>query len=318
MAEPYENLFHGAARIGGLCGRLGLPWQAVAPFVGTFSEELEGYLELSIGTLGPALGVMTRGDGKHFVHRFCGFMEDRKVSEPELRRFLARAAFFQHRGLYTKLDVGPDGIVEYSYYFRMRPDLDVVRGWLSDRGTADLGVVDAVAKALDKRRAAFLATSLDARGHPTERVYFTATEGEGHWPGLVEAAMAARVPRESWAVLAGFRNELDRGSKFLALSFDGSVPIAGAQVYFTDVDDALVRLVLARAGTEPDELGRLGTFARALERTRWDYAGFRLVGEGVSGKVYGLSEGVQGPAGRTVLDRWFPKPSTTPSDTDES
>ena len=273
MEPSFEALFQGAARLGMMSATRGLAWQRFTPFVESFSPELDGYQELSLTPGGGDLGLMTRGSGEGFTHRVARYMDLRGVPEARLRRLLVTARHFEHRNLFFKAELTPEG-EEMSWYFRRRPRLEVALEWLAADGIGetDRGLTALVAGALGKKTVHFLGCSEAPKAAtPSGSKLYFSQPTDAPWDELISAATITGLSDAEWAPLLARREELEGHTCFLSLDYaDGrlkpgvKIDIHGAPV---DAADAL-----ARVRASPHGL----TLLKLFERARYDYIGVRL------------------------------------------
>ena len=282
-------LFQGSARLGLLLGALEIPWEQVAPFVAAFPGELSRYQELSLDDQDAGLGLMTRGEGADFTHRVAHFMEARGVAEEPLRRLLVTARYFEHKGLFFKVEAGAAGIEELSWYVRRRPSLPVARAWLAQAGVGHeaLDLFERVALALDKRTVHFLAASERPGGGSTFKAYFSQPDSSEAFARLEAAARLCGLGERDIAPLNAHFPELAARTAFFSLSFAEGAALPGAKIDIHDLDPAVVARIAVPAAAE-----RFALLLQTMGRERADYAGFRLrPGEGLHTRIYATREG---------------------------
>lgn len=293
MSEPVvDALFAGSARLGLLLGALELPWERAAPVVAAFPGELSRYQELSVSDTRADLGIMTRGEGQEFTFRVTHFMERHGIEEARLRRLLVTARYFEHRNLFFKVEVGPEGVEECSWYFRRRPELAVARAWLAQAGVAESGLrlLDQVAQVLGKKTVHFLGAAEQTDGTSRFKVYLSQPDAADSFQRLAQAARVCGVGDDGWAPLGDRMLDLAGHTAFFSLSFSPeALPGAKIDVHGLDVD--VVGSLMAQAGRDHAALERVRTLLEVMERPQADYAGFRLVpGQEISTRVYALRE----------------------------
>ena len=281
MSDPlsgFESLFRGSARLGVLLGALDLPWERVTPFVAAFPGEMGGYQELSVSDRRKDLGLMTRGSGKEFTFRVTRFMETHGIDEERLRRLLVTARFFEHRNLFFKVEIGPDGIEEFSWYFRRRPDIEVAVAWLSNQGVGDDGLksVAEVAGALRKRTVHFVARGDRPDGSSVCKLYFSQPDTMESFERLRLAAERLGVEASDWAPMDSRAELLAGRTSFLSLGFADGALLPGAKVDIAGLSPVTVAAMMADAGCDPDAEERLKLLLTTMDRPNVDYTGFRL------------------------------------------
>jgi hypothetical protein len=285
--EAYQGLFRGAARLGVLCAGLEVPYETVVPYVGSFSERLKDYFELSIDPVGCSLGIMTRGEGQPFAYRVTRFMEENGVEERGLRRFLVRAKVFEYKNIFFKVEVDARGMREFSTYFRRRPTLDVAHACLADSGVDSdgVGLMEAVAEVLKKDTVHFVATAASRQGGLMEKVYFSQPEGLDSWDRVRAAAALCDLSDADWAPLDAHRDELQGRTTFVSLGYANGVLVPGLKIDIHGVDPLVVRTLLGDA-----EQRHRADLARASSGDlRHSYVGFRLSpGQPLGIKTYQL------------------------------
>ncbi|MCP4810175.1 MAG: hypothetical protein GY913_24390 [Proteobacteria bacterium] len=280
----FERLFRGSARLGLLCGALGVPWEELSHFVAAFPGELNDYQELSVD--GDAMGLMTRGGGPEFAHRVAHFMELRGVPEERLRRFLATARFFEHKNLFFKVEADASGITECSWYLRRRPDVGAAKAWLLNDGVGgkDLRIVDQVADALGKKTVHFLGGSEPKTGQPGSKVYFSQPDTTESWSRLRAAAGLLGVDWD--ATVEPHMPLLVDHTAFLSVGFVAGLRVPGCKLDVHDVDLRACRSLLEAMGrwdADKDRYRTLLELAESGERDpRVDYLGITLQGDRVS------------------------------------
>jgi hypothetical protein len=276
--SDYGQLFRGAARIGLLAGALEVPWDKVADFVAAFSEQLNDYMETSACPLTGRMGLMTRCEGADATHRIARFMEVRGIDETALRRLLVRARHFEHKNLFFKIEVGPEGIAEFSYYFRRRPEIIVAHAWLSDSGVGvdGLALMDAVAEVLDKATVHFLGAALCPNGTFVDKVYFSQPEELKSWERIRAAAKLVGLDDRDFAPVAAHGGELAGRTSFVSLGFKDGAAVPGLKLDVHDVHPLIVEAVLdgADAGDEATDRARLPM--DLCGHQHHSYVGFRL------------------------------------------
>lgn len=286
-----EGLFQGAARLGLLAAARQVDWPRTTPYVRAFSLWLNGYQEISLDLAEQDLGLMTRGSGQDFTYAVTRFMELAGVPEPRLRRLLVTGDFFRHRNLFFKLELGPDGGQEMSWYFRRRPDLATARAWLEADGVAagDLDTWQAIAGDLGKRTVHFLG-SAEAPGadRSHQKVYLSQPEGTS-WDRLLAAGERLGLSRGDWAPLLDFRGALEGHTCFLSVDFvDGRLQ-PGAKLDIHRVPPEVAH-ALGRASQKVIDQGAM--LRDLFDRRRYDYAGVRLApGAMPAVKVYCYRQG---------------------------
>jgi hypothetical protein len=285
--DGYGDLFSGAARVGVLCAALDVPWTSVAPFVGSFSERLKDYFELSVDPKAVGLGVMTKGDGQPFAYRVTRFMEENGIAEPALRRFLVRAKYFEYRNIFFKAEADGRGLREFSTYFRRRPPIEVAHAMLADAGVdaESIGLMKAVAEVLEKQSVHFIGTAATRSGHLLEKVYFSQPDVLASWDRIHAAATLCGLSDADWAPLARIRSLLEGHTSFVSLSFAEGVIQPGLKLDVHDVSAEVVQSLLSsEAELERAELPRT-----ASDHHQHSYVGIRLMpGETVRVKTYAL------------------------------
>ncbi len=287
--DGFESLFRGSARLGVLLGGLGLPWEKVTPFVQAFAPEMAAYQELSVDDRSTDLGLMTRGGGKDFTFRVTRYMEDHGIDEPRLRRLLVTARYFEHRNLFFKVEVGPDGPVEFSWYFRRRPALAVARAWLAEAGVGDaaLDTVEEVARVLDKTTVHFVAAAEHRDGTSLHKLYFSQPTDDGAPERLEAAARILGLTDDAWAPIASRRDDLRGHTLFLSVGFAGGELMPGTKIDAHDLPPETVAAVMDEAGCEPEARERMDLLLRMIDKPNVDYAGFKVrPGQPVSTRIY--------------------------------
>jgi len=270
MEPSFEALFQGAARLGMMAATRGLSWQRFTPFVESFSPELEGYQELSLTPAGRDLGLMTRGSGQGYTHRVARYMDLRGVPEARLRRMLVTAKYFEHRNLFFKVELTPDG-EEMSWYFRRRPRLSVALDWLAADGVGetDRGITALVASTLGKKTVHFMGCS-ESPSASGSKIYFSQPAG-APWEDLLAVSGIVGLSEDAWAPLLAQRDELEGETCFLSLDYAGGRLQQGLKI---DVHGAPTDAVDALAGVRASPHGL--TLLKLFERPRYDYIGVRL------------------------------------------
>jgi hypothetical protein len=273
--EGYQGLFRGSARLGVLCAGLGVPWESVAPVVGSFSERFKDYFELSIDPGASALGLMTKGEGQPFVYRVTRMMEEAGVPEEGLRRFLVRAKYFEARNVFFKVEADSRGLREFSTYFRRRPAIDVAHACLADSG-ADahgIGLMEAVAEVLEKKTVHFLGTAATPSGDLMEKVYFSQEGGIATWERLRSVAMLCGLSDADWAPMAAQADALSECTVFASLGYRNGELMPGFKLDVHNVTPGIVHGLLSTdAERERADLARVSSGNK-----RHSYVGFRLV-----------------------------------------
>ncbi len=285
--KAYASLFAGSARLGVLCAGLGVDWTSVAPFVGTFSERLNDYFELSIDPKMSSLGVMTKGEGQPYVYRVTRFMEEAGIPEQALRRFLVRAKYFDARNVFFKMEADYRGVREFSTYFRRRPPIAVAHACLADSGVdADgVGLMEALAELLWKKTVHFIGTAASASGQLMEKVYFSQPGRPEDWDTLRAAALLCGLSDSDWAPLDAHRPSLSGCTAYLSLGYSDGELLPGLKVDFHKVSPSVVNDLL-KSDTERER----ADLARVSAGTRdHSYVGFRLMpGQSIGVKTYNL------------------------------
>jgi len=285
--DGYEGLFRGSARLGVLCAGLGVPWESVAPVVGSFSERFKDYFELSIDPAKSALGLMTKGEGQPYVYRVTRLMEESGVPEAGLRRFLVRAKYFEARNVFFKVEADSRGLREFSTYFRRRPSIDVAHACLADAGAdADgVGLMEAVAEVLEKKTVHFLGTAATPAGDLMEKVYFSQEGGAQSWERLRAAAMLCGLSDSDWAPMAARASALSDCTVFASLGYRNGELMPGMKLDVHRVEPGIVNgLLSSDAERERADLARVSSGNK-----RHSYVGFRLVPDApVQIKTYNL------------------------------
>ena len=272
--RQYEGLFSGAARLGVLCAGLEVPWTEVAPFVGSFSEQLSDYFELSIDPHGSSLGIMTRGEGQPFVYRVTRFMEESGVAEPALKRFLVRAKYFEYKNVFFKAEADGQGLREFSTYFRRRPALEVAHACLADSGvnTEGVGLMEAVAELLKKRTVHFIGTAATLSGELCEKVYFSQPDEVASWERMRAVATMCGLSDADWAPVAAQREGLIAKTSFVSLGYTDGQLQPGLKLDVHGVSPATVQALLSRtAERERADMARASQGA-----AEYTYVGIRL------------------------------------------
>ncbi len=287
--DGFESLFRGSARLGVLLGGLGLPWEKVTPFVGAFPDEMGRYQELSVDDRSTDLGLMTRGGGKDFTFRVARYMETHGIDEPRLRRLLVTARYFEHRNLFLKVEVGPGGPSEFSWYFRRRPSLAVARAWLAEAGVGDeaLDTVEEVARTLDKETVHFVAAAEHVDGSSLQKLYFSQPTDDGALDRLEAAARLCGVDDGTWAPLGSRAEVLTGKTTFLSVGFAGGQLLPGTKIDVHDLPPDVVGSVMAEAGRDAAAFERMDLLLKMIDKPTVDYAGFKLrPGRPVATRVY--------------------------------
>ncbi|GAB4558739.1 MAG: hypothetical protein Tsb0020_03970 [Haliangiales bacterium] len=275
----YQDLFRGSARLGVLAASSKVPFLHATPLVEAFASELNEYQELSVDDNGYAIGLMTRGQGKGFTFRVARYMEELAVDERELRRFLVRARHFEHRNLFFKVEIGSEGPREISYYFRRRPQLDVVRAWLADSGVDEHGWsrLAECARVLGKRTAHFLAASIRPGQSPTQplidKVYFSQPVDDIAWQRMRNAATCWGVESEDWSPLAAHQSSLSPHIVFVSMAFCAGLPVPGVKLDFHQVSPDTVKSLTGNRTATIERFERLRTL---FEKQHYDYIGVRI------------------------------------------
>jgi len=276
--SEYGRLFRGAARIGLMAGAVDVPWMHVGEYVAAFSEQLNAYAELSVDPYTGTMGLMTRCEGIETTHRVARFMEIRGIEEASLRRLLVRAKHFDHKNLFFKVEVGLEGIEEFSYYFRRRPELIVAHAWLSDSGVDDegIGLMEAMAEVLDKSTVHFIGAAERPDGSRMDKVYFSQPEEPESWDRIKAATMLVDLEDRDFAPVAAHRSTLAGKTSFVSLGFAEGRVLPGLKLDVHDVHPMVVESVLdeANAGDEANDRARLPMELSGYQRH--SYVGFRL------------------------------------------
>jgi hypothetical protein len=287
--DAFHQLFQGAARLGLMCGTLGIPWDQAAAFVAKFPGELDAYLELSVDDSSSELGLMTRGQGQDFTHRVANFMEQRGVGEERLRRLLVTAKHFEHRNLFVKLELNEQGPREISWYFRRRPSLGDAKAWLlqGGAGARDLKLVDQLGQDLGKSTVHFIAQSepLNGKGFPVSKVYFSQPDNAASWARLRTGAERCGVDWD--ATLEPHHAGLAARTSFLSVAFGPGLRIPGCKIDVHKLDFGALKKLLVANGRLDSSIPRIRTLLELGGKERMDYVGLRLDGaKPVGVKVY--------------------------------
>lgn len=286
--KSYDGLFEGAARLGVLCAGLDVPWTSVAPYVGTFSERLSAYFELSIDPRNSSLGIMTRGEGQPFAYRVTRFMEEHGIAEPALRRFLVRAKHFEYQNVFFKAEADGRGLREFSTYFRRRPSLEVAHACLADSGAdaEGIGLMEAVAEVLEKRTVHFIGTAFTRSGGLYEKVYFSQPESEDSWERVRAAAMLCGLSDADWAPMAAQREHLAGRTTFVSLGYEDGRLQPGLKVDVHDVPPSVVHALLR----DQHHRDRADLARASSSSSHHSYVGIRLQpGQPIRLKTYALN-----------------------------
>jgi len=278
VRPDFGNLFDGSARLGLLLGATEMPWTATVPFLKAFPEELNRYLELSVATDTGEVGLMTRGEGKDFSHRFARVLESNGITEEELRRFLVRAQHFDHLNMFVKVEIGPNGISEFSYYFRRRPDLPVAHAWLNDSGVPpnERAILEPLCDALEVRSVQFLATSLSRKGGRLDKAYLCPAVDEATWNRIQSALSLAGASEAHRETLNEQPQEWAGRTLFVTLGWEGGKRRPGAKLYIHGANHTAVEAVMQSHGADAHQIARAQLMCELHERTVHDYAGFDL------------------------------------------
>lgn len=276
--DGFESLFRGSARLGVLLGSLGLPWEKVTPFVEAFAPQMAAYQELSVDDRSTDLGLMTRGAGKDFTFRVARYMEAHGIDEPRLRRLLVTARYFEHRNLFFKVEVGPEGPAEFSWYFRRRPTVEVARAWLDEAGVGShaLDTVEEVARVLDKTTVHFVAAAEHVDGTSLQKIYFSQPTDDGALDRLEAAARLCGVDSAAWAPIGSRADDLRGHTLFLSLGFAAGELLPGTKIDAHDLSPETVASVMDEAGRDTAARERLDFLLEMIDKPRVDYAGFKL------------------------------------------
>ena len=292
MSTPdLEGLFQGSARLGLLLAARGLEWTRSAAYVRDFSAWLAGYQELSLSLRGRDLGLMTRGSGLAFTHAVARYMEGAGVGEPRLRRLLLTADQLGHRNLFFKLELGPEGALELSWYFRRRPPLAAALAWLDAEGVAraDREAWAAAAAAMGKRTVHFLGCAEHPASGASRQKLYLSLPPEAPWDRLLAAGEHLGLTRRDWEPLLAHRGTLEGRTCFLSADFADTELLPGAKLDIRGVPPELAHS-LGRASREGAAQGDM--LRELFDRRRYDYAGFRLLpGAAPSVKVYCYRQG---------------------------
>lgn len=139
-----------------------------------FAPELSRYAELVVGA--GAVGFLVRGDGAALSARIQAALSALGMSQEALAHQAAMADWFEHLRAFLKLEWrGEQGAPSAGVYFRRRPRIETVLGWLERRGVAQEVCAEllALAQALDKSTVHFVAAAL-APGAPVQhKLYFS-------------------------------------------------------------------------------------------------------------------------------------------------
>jgi hypothetical protein len=279
MSLPnYDNLFHGAARLGILFGSLKLPWARITNYVSTFSEELNAYQEMSLDGTGTTLGLMTRGSGKDYVFRVGRYMENHGIDEERLRLLLVRARFFQHRNLFFKVEVGPEGPTEFSYYFRQRASLDIARAWLANAGVSEAGlaVLESCARELEKHSVHFLAASERPDGESQQKIYFSQPDDGKAWDRVRKAGRIVGLTEASWQPVEDCGNAIVDKSPFFSIAFSNGQLATKAKLDIPGPDSTTVKTLMARNGLSRKAYDRTRLLLELFRKDQFDYLGLTL------------------------------------------
>lgn len=284
--HEYDNLFRGAARVGALCAALQVPWVEVVPAVARFSPELNRYLELSVDAAGTGLGLMTRGEGKDFTFRVVRTLEERGVEERVLRRLLATAWHFENRNVYCKIEYGPAGIEEVSWYVRRRPSLGVALSWLASHGAgpSEVARVTDVAAVLGKATVHFLGTSVRPPDRTVQKVYFSQPDGLDAWTRIRTASRILDLADHALDPVARHLGDAAAHACFASVALSGGRLLPGFKIDVVDVPVARAESLARAGGVADPRLHLLATFTR---RAPFHYLGIRLApGEPIRCRAY--------------------------------
>lgn len=289
LKKLYSNLFNGSARLGILLGTLNLPWAKVTPYVSAFSEELNGNQELSIDGSGEAIGLMTRGSGKDFVHRVARYMEQNGIGEVALRRFLVRGRFFDYKNLFFKIEIDSTGPIEFSYYFRRGASLEVAAAWLKDTGVDDDGfaLVKGCAEKLEKESLHFLAAAERVNGESYQKLYFSQPEDGRGVERIYEAGQLVGLTDSSWGELKPYIPGFKDKTLFFSLTFHNGLLCPGAKLDIKGVNPQTVMELMKMSGQRQEACDRSNLLLTTFNKKEFDYLGLRLSPKGeFSTRVY--------------------------------
>ncbi|NEO15007.1 MULTISPECIES: hypothetical protein [unclassified Moorena] len=273
-----SNLFRGAARLGILLGSLDLSWYQITPYVSTFSDELNTYQELSLNNTGENMGVMTCGNGKDFAFRVAHYMETHGIDEERLRRFLVRAQFLEYRNLFFKVEIGSEGLVEFSYYFRRRSSLEVARAWLADTGVdiKELSLIEDCAQVLQKHSVHFLAAAECPNGQSLQKIYFSQREDGYAWKRVRIAGQLVGLTDDSWQTLVPHQDALSDRPLFFSLTFGDGHLIPGAKLDVGGVDFNTVGNLMKQTRCSQKAREQTQFLLELSEKKKFDYVGLKL------------------------------------------
>ncbi|MCG8422697.1 MAG: hypothetical protein MJE77_32675 [Proteobacteria bacterium] len=248
---------------------------------------------------------MIRGRGRDFTFRVARYMETCDVKKRDLRRFLVRARHFEHANLFFKVEFGTQGPREFSYYFRRRAKLEVVRAWLADSGVGDQGWYRAArcAEALGKKTAHFLAASVapvplvkdDPVLDSTEKVYFSQPADGEIWSRVLAAGQSWGLQNSAWNQLIAYRDALFAHGAFFSIQFRSGIEVPSIKL---DVHRLSPTTISALAAGSAATVARFDLLRTLFGKEKPDYFGIRL--------------GVRGPESTRMY--CFDEPSSTAED----
>lgn len=293
MINNSQILFQGSARLGLMLGVCQLPWALLSDYISVFLPELTHYQEISLDATGTSLGLMTRGSGKDFAFRVTHYLETHGIAEVDLKRFLRRSQDFEYANLFFKVELDQTGPVEFSYYIRRRPALEIAQTWLAAVGIDDddWQRLTHYAQCLQKHTVHFLGEALTLQGSSVQKIYFSQPEEPTAWERIQQAAQLAGTPLSQWQYLQSYAETLKYQPLFFSIAFANGHQRPGCKLDVRGVSPKLIDALLKHEQHSQAAIDRGHTLLQLHNKSLFDYVGFHLEPEkAIAPKVYMFAE----------------------------
>lgn len=255
-----------------------------------FAPEMRRYCEFIQGPGGASLGFMVRGERLDFTLRAQRLMEAWQMPSAGIAHHAALAAMFEHKRAFLKLEwhkseTGDQSERLIAFYFRRRPAVKDVLGYLQQRGVKldILERVAEVARLLSKNSIHFVAAALRP-GHPVRhKLYFSQYVTPERFDDVTRRLQAVLtlfdiqpdVQRDWSRHHTALLSPAEINTIFVSVSFEQDVLISSVKLDYPKVEPQLCLDLLP-----PNERARAEVEIQALCNSvgldRLSYLGVRL------------------------------------------
>lgn len=267
--------------------------ERLQPFLIQFENELAKYYELSIDQYCNGLGLLTIGSGESYVQRLADFLTQEGIEKEKIDLLKSSAKLFDYKSVFFKVDLGPKGLEEFSFYFRKRAVLNTVQQWMSIVNLKHTKTIQQLLFLLNKPHVQGLAMSFTKNAENAYKVYITLPGGYlNSWHRVgVALTKTIQIKPSVWSNLIQLLQPNYRYRIFYSNAFIHGEIVPIAQIYMFQVPLSIVQELFKQYQFPSGSLKQVEGLLQMSSKDHIDYLALKLSKEKLLGvKTYFFEE----------------------------